>query len=212
MKALLFLLLLIGGAAGGYFARPHVDQMIGMGGTEAEVTAKETDEEGRVILTLATEDATMLAAFTERAAEVDRLVAEGARVTLEPGVNAPFLDEPVLVHVRYGEQGIESTEEDENAAEPRPGEPDGAADESSAGDEDDDDGTPEEGSPSEEGADDGADGESESPEGEDEGTLASDRTSERGSRGDGEAEGAAGGAEQAGAERTGDEASERADG
>lgn len=113
MKALLFLLVLIGGAAGGYFARPHVDQMIGMGGTEAEVTAKETDEEGRVILTLATEDATMLAAFTERAAEVDRLVAEGARVTLEPGVNAPFLDEPVLVHVRYGEQGIEPVEGEE---------------------------------------------------------------------------------------------------
>ncbi|MFQ5520156.1 MAG: hypothetical protein ACE5FK_02060 [Candidatus Methylomirabilia bacterium] len=69
---------------------------------EGTVVAKER-EEGRILLTLVTPKGSLLATFTDRAAEVDLLIATGDTLTLTVRGYEPFVDEPTIERVRKPE-------------------------------------------------------------------------------------------------------------
>ena len=67
--------------------------------TEGAIAEKRL-EEGRLLLTLVTDDGAVLATFTQRLSEIDLLVAKGDTVGLSLDGYRPFVEDPEIVRVR----------------------------------------------------------------------------------------------------------------
>lgn len=105
----LVLVLLAAGLAGGYFARPQIEPLVG-GPREVEgVVVAERTEDDRLVLTLRVADETMLATFHNRAGDIAELVSPGDTITLRVRGTSVFADDAPIVRVaRPGDAAAET--------------------------------------------------------------------------------------------------------
>lgn len=115
--AMALLVVVAGAGAGGYFARPAIDQAIGRRGErEARIVSEHRDGE-RLLLTLRSGDETMLATFRQRADDIETLVNPGDTITLRVSGRGVFADDaPILGVSRPGARRT-STDDDEATVE-----------------------------------------------------------------------------------------------
>jgi hypothetical protein len=99
-KLALLVLGLLGGLAGGYFARPSLDRALGLTNEVEGVVVEERREDERLVLTLRAGEETVLASFRERADDVEQLVAPGDFLTVRLGARGVFADEVPIVRLR----------------------------------------------------------------------------------------------------------------
>lgn len=99
----------IGVAAALLFPRylgPYLPDFFGFDRTEIRGQVVETSrEEGRLLLTVDSEQGAMLVTFHQRVPEIDLLVARGDSIFLRAPESRPFLEDPELVGVRKGRWG-----------------------------------------------------------------------------------------------------------
>lgn len=77
----------------------------GKGGTVGQVVAKRLQED-RLLLTIESEEGAVLATFKERVSEIDLLVDKGDRVTLAITSYEPFVEDPRILGVKKGPEGV----------------------------------------------------------------------------------------------------------
>ena len=65
----------------------------------------EEGENARLLLSVDTEHGAVLATFTRKVSEIDMLVDEGDRVTLDVAGYAPFISDPIVAGVQKGPAG-----------------------------------------------------------------------------------------------------------
>jgi hypothetical protein len=122
-KAALALVVVLAGAAGGYFGRPFAEPYVGgPRELEAEVAA-ERAEESRLVLTLRAGDETMLATFHRRAGDVAELVEPGDTIVLRTRGEGVFADDAEVLRVsrpfaHHDAEGTAEPETEEVAAAP----------------------------------------------------------------------------------------------
>jgi hypothetical protein len=114
MKKALFIFLLgaAAGGAGGFFGHAKfgagIPQLRGAP-TEATVVSMRREDD-RLLMTLETPDAVVLATFTRRADNLESIIHEGSHLTVRLPGDRPLVDDPPIVRVHSAEPAGEPAE------------------------------------------------------------------------------------------------------
>lgn len=89
------------------YVGPFLPGFLGFDRTAIRGQVIETSrEEGRLLLTVDSEQGAMLVTFHRQVPEIDLLVASGDSIVLSARAHRPFLEDPELVGVRKGRWGV----------------------------------------------------------------------------------------------------------